>query len=462
MKPSKQELTSAGEAPYGACGKRFFTVEGCRMSFSRRQFLAGATVAASASTLGLTACSGKSASSGDSATLSFGWWGNDVRNKETDQAIKAYTKANPKVTVKPQPGEWDSYWDKLSTEVAGKNAPDVIQMDMAYISQYAKNGTLLDLSQYGVDTSKFAPGTVDAGKIDGKLVGVNAGINSLTMMANPELFEKAGVELPDDTKWTWDDYLNISAELQAKGPAGTTGNQCAFPTDNLLQIWLRQNGKDLYTADGLAFDAGDLTTYLNLMVKFMNADAMPTASAINEEIGKSMDQSAFGTGKQGFALYWSNQLAAINEASGKSMKMLRPPTVAGDATQRNAWYKASMLWSGYAGTKNPEAVGKLINWWVNNPEAANICLDERGVPANTEMVKTIEPKLTDAGKATVKYLDDIKPELGDTPPAPPAGSSEIGDIMQRHTNDILFGKDKPETAAPKIISELQAAIKNAQ
>ena len=429
--------------------------------FNRRQFLVGAAAAASASSIGLAACSGGGSSDG-SATLSFGWWGNDVRNRETDQAIKAYMKANPKVTIKQQPGEWDSYWDKLSTEVAGKNAPDVIQMDMAYISQYAKNGTLLDLSQYGVDTSKFAPGTVDSGKIDGKLVGINAGINSLTILANPELFEKAGVELPDDTKWTWDDYLSLSTELQAKGPAGTTGTQCAFPTDNMLQIWLRQNGKDLYTADGLAFTADDLAQYLDIMVRFMNAHAMPTASAINEEVGKSIDQTAFGTGKQGFALYWSNQLEAVNEASGTTMKMLRPPTVAGDATKLNGYYKASMLWSGYAGSKEPEAVGKLINWWVNNTACAKICLDERGTPANTEIVTAIESQLTAAGKAAVSYLDAIKPGLGKTPAAPPAGSSQIGDIMQRHTNDILFGKDKPATAAPKIVSELQAAIKSAQ
>ena len=430
------------------------------MGFSRRQFLTGATITASASAFGLAACSGKSPNG--SATLNFGFWGNDVRNKETDEAVKAYMKANPKITIKQQPGEWDSYWDKLSTEVAGKNAPDVIQMDMAYISQYAKNGTLLDLSQYGVDTSKFAPGTADSGKIDGKLVGVNAGINSLTILANPDLFEKAGVELPDDTKWTWNDYLNAAAELQAKGPAGTTGTQCAFPTDNMLQIWLRQNGKDLYTADGIAFSADDLTQYLNIMVQFMDKSAMPTASAINEEVGKSIDQTAFGTGKQGFAVYWSNQLEAVNEASGISMKMLRPPTVAGDATKSNAYYKASMLWSGYAGTKDPDAVGKLINWWVNNTACAKICLDERGTPANTDMVTAIEPNLTDAGKTAVKYLADIKPGLGTTPPAPPPGSSQIGDIMQRHTNDILFGKDKPATAAPKIISELQDAIKSAQ
>ena len=57
-------------------------------------------------------------------------------------------------------------------------------MDMAYISEYGTRGALLDLSK-GADVSKFVEGTVDSGKIDGKLVGINAGINSSIIFANP-------------------------------------------------------------------------------------------------------------------------------------------------------------------------------------------------------------------------------------------------------------------------------------
>ena len=103
-----------------------------------------------------------------------------------------------------QPGEFASYWDKLATQTAGGTAPDIIQMDMAYIAEYGDRGALLDLGEYGVDTSKFVEGTVDSGKIDGKLVGINAGINSPVILANPTVFEKAKVDLPDDKTWTWD------------------------------------------------------------------------------------------------------------------------------------------------------------------------------------------------------------------------------------------------------------------
>ena len=39
--------------------------------------------------------------------------------------------------------------------------------------------------------------------------------------------------------------------------------------------------------------------------------------------------------------------------------MLRFPSLAGNATERKAWYKASMLWSASAKTKNPDAVGRV-------------------------------------------------------------------------------------------------------
>ena len=179
------------------------------MGVNRRQFLLGGLgLAAAATTIGLTGCApgsnNSSGGGGDAGTadLAFTWWGNDVRNKNTTAAIEAYTKANPGVKIAPQPGEWSSYWDKLATQVAGNTAPDVIQMDMAYIAEYGNRQALLDLS--GVDTSKFIEGTVDSGKINDTLYGINAGINCLVVLVNPKVFEKANMDVPDDKTWTWD------------------------------------------------------------------------------------------------------------------------------------------------------------------------------------------------------------------------------------------------------------------
>ncbi|HEY9289744.1 MAG TPA: sugar ABC transporter substrate-binding protein [Microlunatus sp.] len=431
------------------------------MSINRRQFLTGAAVAAAASTVGLSACSNSGGGSSDgTATLAFAWWGNPVRNENTNKAIKAYTKANPKVTVKAQPGEWSSYWDKLATQTAGNTAPDIIQMDMAYISEYGTKGALLDLGKY-VDTSKFDDGTVDPGKVDGKLVGINAGINSLSFMVNPKVFKAAGVDLPDDTTWTWDDYQEIAAKITKNSPSGTFGSASLF-SDNLLQAWLRQNGKDEYTADGkLGFTAQDMIPYLQMMVDFEKAKAIPSASAISEDQGKSTDQNMFATGKVGIALNWSNQLTTVSDSVGSEVKMLRYPTVTGNVADRKAWYKASMLWSASSRTKDPEAAGKLIDWWVNSSECANINLDERGLPANVDLVKQITPKLTGTGRTVAKFIADIKPELGDSPVAPPPGAGNLGDVLNRYQTDLLFGRININDAANKFVEEVNSNIQQA-
>jgi multiple sugar transport system substrate-binding protein len=431
------------------------------MGVNRRQFLLGGLgLAAAATTIGLTGCAPGSDNSGGgggdagTADLAFTWWGNDVRNKNTTNAITAYTTANPGVKISPQPGEWSSYWDKLATQVAGNTAPDIIQMDMAYISEYGNRSALLDLS--GVDTSKFIEGTVDSGKINDTLYGINAGFNCLVNLANPKVFEKAGMEVPDDKTWTWDSLIDVAAEVAAKAKL-TFGFQ-GLVHSNLFEAWIRQQGKTLFSAEGLGYEAGDVQGWFDYLVKAQKAGAIGSPAGINEEEGKSLDQSAIVLGKAALSLSNSNQLEAISAAAGSDLSLLRYPTIAGDAAQRNAWYKASMLWSASARTKNPDAVVAFINWLVNTPEAGEQLLAERGMPANSEVQAAVVPKLSKAQQTVQQFLTDIKPELGETPIAPPPGGGKTQEVMFRYSTEVLFGRQSSAEAAQKYIDEMKSNL----
>ncbi|HEX8509611.1 MAG TPA: ABC transporter substrate-binding protein, partial [Propionibacteriaceae bacterium] len=149
---------------------------------------------------------------------------------------------------------------------------------------------------------------------------------------------------------------------------------------------------------------------------------------------------------------------AISAAAGKELKILRYPSLTGKATDRKAWYKASMLFSASARTKSPEAVVKLINWWVNTPESGMINLAERGIPANTEVLAAIQPKLSSAQKAVAKFIADIKPELATTPIAPPPGGGTLATVMVRYETDVLFGRSSSADAASKFVEELKSNL----
>lgn len=52
--------------------------------------------------------------------------------------------------------------------------------------------------QAGISPADFAKCTVDPGRTESGLTGVNAGVNALLVLANPKVFEQVGVDLPDD------------------------------------------------------------------------------------------------------------------------------------------------------------------------------------------------------------------------------------------------------------------------
>ena len=125
-------------------------------------------------------------------------------------------------------------------------------------------------------------------------------------------------------------------------------------------------------------------------------------------------------GKAAMQYYNSNQLEAVSNAAGGDylMEMLRGPSLTGKATERKTWYKASMLWSASAKTKNPEAAIAWINWFANDQAAADIDKAERGIPANAEILAAVTPKLSKAQQAVAKYITEIKTEVGQHPHRP--------------------------------------------
>ena len=165
-----------------------------------------------------------------SGNIRFTWWGSTTRNDKTERIIKLFEAANPGVTVTREPGEFNSYWDKLTVQSASGNQPCSITMQSRYLAQYADPAILKpldDLVKAGtLDVRGVAPAVVDSGRgPDGKLYFIPSGVFYFTVLMNKTEIEKAGLQLPDDN-WTWDDYASFARKLAAKLPSGTyaTGN----------------------------------------------------------------------------------------------------------------------------------------------------------------------------------------------------------------------------------------------
>ncbi|MFI7061767.1 ABC transporter substrate-binding protein [Kribbella sp. NPDC050124] len=432
-----------------------------------RHLRALAAVAIATTLLAASACGGDSGgNSGGSAdggkvTLRFTWWGGDTRTKLTQAAIDAYQKDHPNVTIKGEFGEWSGYWDKLATTVAANDAPDIIQMDEKYLREYADRGALQDLKKSeGLDTGKFEEDTLKAGEFDGGLYGLNAGINSFAIVANPAIFKAAGVALPDDTKWTWDEYTQLAAELTTKLKGKGWGTGAPGTNEAALNLWARQHGESLWTQDGkLGVSAGQVTAFYQQVLKLKDAKAIPSAEFISQDMNAALDQSAMATGKVAMSWMWSNQLNAMSKAAGTELKLLRVPSVEGKSSTNGSYYKGSMFWSISSRSKHQKEAAEFVNYLANSTTAGNILLAERGVPPNTEIRSAVTPKLQPADAASAKFIQDIGQELGDPSPAPPVGGGQVEKIIQRYTTEVLFGRQTPEKAAQGFIDEVNGELK---
>jgi multiple sugar transport system substrate-binding protein len=423
--------------------------------------LALATTLLAASACGGDSGGGSSSADGGKVTLRFTWWGSDTRTKLTQQVIDAYQKDHPNVTIKGEFGEWSGYWDKLATTVAANDAPDIIQMDEKYLREYADRGALLDLKKAdGLDTGKFEPDTLGAGEFDGGLYGLNAGINSFAVVVNPAAFKTAGVAIPDDTTWTWDDFSRIAAEITTKTGGKITGTGALGTNEAGLNLWARQNGESLWTKDGkLGVSPEKTTDFFKYILKLRDAKAIPSAEAISQDMNASLDQSAFATGKLAMSFIWSNQLVAFSKATGQQLKLLRIPSADGKAADNGSYYKGSMFWSISARSKHQKEAAEFVNYLANSTAAGDVLLAERGVPPNTEVRASVTPKLQPADAASAKFIQDIGKDLGDPSPAPPVGGGQVEKIIQRYTTEVLFGRQAPDAAAKAFLDEVNGELK---
>ncbi len=266
------------------------------------------------------------------------------------------------------------------------------------------------------------------------------------------------MDLPDDKTWTWDQLIEVGAEVASK--AGVSfGVASLMGSDALFGTFVRQHGKELFTEDGLGFDVSRSSSLVRPHGQGPESQGHWNARA---------DQRGGLPSRWIRVRSWSGQLPCSTTTPiswkrsalrpGRLMKMLRGPSLAGKATERKTWYKASMLWSASAKTKNPEAAIAWINWFANTPEAANIDLAERGIPPNAEILAEVKPKLSPAQQAVAKYIADIKPEVGTTPIAPPPGGGTIADVLFRHGTDVLFGRTSAADGAQKFVDELKSNL----
>ncbi|MFD0206791.1 MULTISPECIES: ABC transporter substrate-binding protein [Saccharothrix] len=411
--------------------------------------------------LTLSGCSsGSGGDTGGPVELRFSWWGNEQRAQATQKAIDAFEAANPGIAVKGEYADFNAYFDRIATQVAADDAPDVITMGGVYPREYGGRGALLDLAEVGgvLDLGGLDGPAVANGRFDGVQYGVPTGVNTYGIVVNPAIFEAADVPLPDDDKWTWEDFERIAGELADRAPEGAVGVEDPTAPET-LEIFSKQRGEGLYTPDGeVGISTGSVEEWFRMTTRLRDAGSTPQATVTIEQAALSApEQTLMGRGLAGMRFDWSNRLTALRTASAQPLVMLRAPgeTAGG---QVGMWLQASQLYTVNAATKHPEAAAKLISFLVDDPAAGAAIGTDRGIPANREIRAGLAGSLNEHQEVEVAFIEEVSGKVTDELVQGPVGSTDTSQILQRVNSDVLFDRIGPPDAARRFVDEVAAAI----
>jgi multiple sugar transport system substrate-binding protein len=425
----------------------------------RRRIRSGGTVPALmlAALLGATACGSGEGSGGGPVTIRFDWWGNPDRATVTEKAIDEFERRNPDIKVETSYAEFNAYFQKLATQIAGGNAPDVLQMDYRYVREYADRGVLADLGGGAakVDTGGVTQQLLSGGSVGGKLYGIPPTQNTQMFTYDPAQWQQADATAPKDG-WRWAE-LRAAAQQVTDATGGKVRGLSDFGgIEDWFEVWLRQQGKTLYTDDGkLGYGAGEVSTWWELTNGLRKAGAS-TPAEVTAKLDGSLanDPVAQKTASSGFA-YSSGFTAQTFELFGREMKVGSFPTDGGKLGQ---YAKPAMMFSIASRSAHQDAAAKLINFLVNDTEAGKILGMSRGLPANQQVREQVGATLQGPPVVTFEYEKAIGPKLEQAPPPPPKGAGEVKSAFQRVYDDVIFERGSIQDSANKFIEQAKSAI----
>ena len=397
---------------------------------------------------------------GPPATIRYSIWGDPQEIASQTAIAEAFHAANPNITVDVDVSDWEPYWDKLQTGIAGGAAPDVFAMDGPLFPDYQSRDVLLNLKPLidrdGYDLTQLADqGVADFTTADGGQYGIPRDLNTIVLYYNKDMFDAAGIPYPDDT-WDWAKLTEVAKQL-TKPDANGDGipDQFGFYTEttDMENFWLSavwQNGGDVLAPDGkstvLGTDqaAGGIQFLQDLIWK----DKVMPDPAVSATMGDAFEQKQAAMESNGSWLVPTHQAAGINLGIAPL-----PKGPAGRFTSVNP--TGAVV---YKGSKNPDAAWEFVKYLASPAAQEQLMQLKASLPVNKEVLAGPYATSFDGAKVFADSLAyaKLKPSF--------KGYDEFATTLQEELDTNVFNAPNKtaKDALASVIPALNALLAGGQ
>jgi multiple sugar transport system substrate-binding protein len=387
------------------------------------------------------------------ATITIFDFGGEADKKIYEEAHARFKKKYPNVTIVDNfvpVTTWSEYSNKVTTQVAGGQAPDIINIAIEGTRLVVSKNLLVPLDDYlardagGKELIEdVAQPLIDAFKVDGKIWQIPHSWNNMVIFYNTKIFQDAGIEPPKED-WTWDDFLAIAKQLttgsgadQVYGfgiPFFNFGLTPWFLTNSTYQLnddWSESNLNDPKLLESVTF-VHDLVHVHKVSPAVEGTDTGALFSS-----GK-LAMSGWG--------HWPIQGFIANSFRDFDVQYWPRKTAATSVHGVGGWGICSE-------SKNKELAWELIKE-LTSKETIQATADAGvAIPARRSVAESAT-FLTFPENSEIYYGS-----LKDTKAVPsPANFNEVETIFMRHLSEIMSGATTPESGLQAAHEELGAAM----
>jgi arabinogalactan oligomer/maltooligosaccharide transport system substrate-binding protein len=378
----------------------------------RRGIAATAVLASLA--LAATACGGSDDGGNASGPVTITWWdtSNATNEAPTYKAlVKDFEKANPDIKVKYVNVPFDQAQNKFDTAAGASGAPDVLRAEVGWTPAFAKKSYLLPLdgTEALAEKDSFEPNLMKQAQYEGKTYGVPLLTDTLALVYNKALFEKAGIS---EAPKTWDDLKKAAATIKDKtGVDGFFGSEKGY----YLEPFLLGEGTDTVDAEAkkITLNSPEGQKAAETWLSLFDGKGLHKADVTADSYAHRQD--AFVSGKAAMTIEGPWEITNFYKGSAfKDKGNLGIATVPAGSTGKAAAPTGGHNLSVYAGSDqaHQDASLKFVKWMTSAKTQEQIALKNSTLPTRSDAYTakvTSDPGL--AGYQKVLAAAQPRPEL---------------------------------------------------
>jgi len=396
--------------------------------------------------------------------IRFAWWGSEGRHDATLAAVDRFMEKYPSIVVKTEPQGWGGFHDKLATQISTGNEPDVFQFaNDKYMADYAEAGMLYDISDFIgsiIDTDSIDKGTLGWGSFNGTLYGIPTGMNGQTLLYNKKIFDEAGAAYPEDS-WTWDDYEAAGIKIAATGKYAAVD----FSTQlDYVSVLIYQMGGVIVDNNLQVVCLKELTKIYEMAERFRAEGIFPPME--ETVVHNTQQDNYFVLGEAAMKFDWAATAPMFNtslvDGNLGSIGIAMMPGSSEKPASVTSLGSMPLLIG--RNSEHKEEAATLINFLINDPEAAAILKTVRGVPVSSKARTSLRSNLSEVDAMVFDAVDKLS---AISLPAPAkyrvtrGGAANLGTIIQTEGEKVGFGQKTPAEAAADAVEQMQSMIDKA-